>query len=116
MVFQKTTLAWTLTLIFSLITGYINMTSTENLPPMLCILVFPCLVGLIEARSAWRWGLVIGLSIMLSQFFALAINYKILDAPRFPITLAILVIPALVAAYAGALVSHLTRPSNHQMA
>lgn len=91
-------------LTFSVLTGYINITATEVLVPMFCLLLFSFVAGLIQPKGAWRWAVIIGLSITLSTFIGLAINFNFPDAPpRYPITLVVLVLPALVAAYIGSL-------------
>ena len=97
-----------MTLVFSAVTGYINATATEVLPPMTCLLLFSFLAGLMQPKGAWRWGLLIGSSIMISTFVGLAIRFKFADPPTHnPITLLVLVIPALAAAYGGSLASHM---------
>jgi len=74
----------------------------------MCILLFSFLSGLIQPRWAWRWAVLIGLSIPISTFVGLAINFNFVDPPpRYPITTAVLVIPALIAAYGGALANRL---------
>jgi hypothetical protein len=104
-----------LAIIFSIITGYINITATEVQAPMGCILLFAFLAGLIQPKAPWRWALLIGLSIPLSTFIGLAINFHFPDPPpHFPITLVVLVIPALIAAYGGSLVSRLIQPTPSQ--
>ena len=56
-----------------------------------------------------------GLSLPTAYFIMFALNLRAVDAPRYPITLAVLVIPALVAAYGGAVARRLSQtptPSN----
>lgn len=85
--------------------GYIDLNADEVIVPMSFILLFSGIAGVVQPRGAWRWGLIIGLSVMLSSFFALATNFQTREpVTRFPITLAVLVIPSLVAAYAGVLI------------
>jgi len=50
----------------------------------------------------------VGLSLPISYVVAFATNYRAVDAPHYPMTLIVLVIPALLAAYAGAWISRLT--------
>ena len=93
-----------LALALSALTGYVNVTASEVQAPMLCILLFSFVTGLLQPRGAWRWAALIGLSIPASTFVGLAINFPFVDAPpRFPITLVVLVVPALIAAYLGVL-------------
>ena len=105
---KKSVIVLCLALAFSILTGYINVTATEVLPPMVCILLFSFVTGLMQPKGAWRWALLIGLSIPLSTFIGLAVNFNFPDTPpRYPITLAVLIVPALVAAYGGSLSNHL---------
>ncbi|MFN8376030.1 MAG: hypothetical protein U0694_24545 [Anaerolineae bacterium] len=95
-----------LALLLAVVTGYVDITADEVQAPMLCILLFSFMLGLLQPKGAWRWALLIGLSIPAATFVGLAINFNFVDAPpRYPITLAVLVIPALVAAYLGVLAS-----------
>jgi hypothetical protein len=104
---RKSLVVLSLALVCSLLTGYVNVTATEVLPPMLCILLFSGLTGLLQPKGAWRWAALIGLSIPISTFVGLAINFHFVDAPpRYPITLVVLVISALIAAYLGVLLNH----------
>jgi hypothetical protein len=111
---KKTWLTLALAVVFSVFTGYVNMTASEVQAPMACILVCSFLTGLIQPKGAWRWAVLIGLSICLSTFFGLAINYKMVDVPRFPITLIVLIAPALVAAYIGAATNHVILSTRRQ--
>lgn len=108
---RKSLIVLALTLLFAAVTGYVNVTASEVQAPMLCLLTFAFVSGFIQPKAAWRWAVVIGLSIPVSTFVALAINYKLIDAPHYPITLAVLVIPALIAAYVGVLFNRVIRAS-----
>lgn len=92
-----------LVIAFCILTGYVNLNASEVQAPMACILAFSFLAGLLQPKAAWRWGILIGLSVPLSYFIGFAINYKIVDPPRLPITLVVLVIPALIATYGAVL-------------
>jgi len=94
-----------LTVLFAVITGYINVNASEVQAPLACILLFSFILGLLQRKTAWLRAIVIGLSIPASYFLAFAINVKPVDPPRLPITTAVLVIPALVACYTGVVVS-----------
>lgn len=105
---RQSLIVLSLALVFSLLTGYVNVTATEVQAPLLCILLFSGLTGLLQPKGAWRWAALIGLSIPASTFVGLAINFHFVDAPpRYPITLVVLVIPALIAAYLGVLLNHI---------
>ena len=92
---------WVLAAIFFVFTGFANLTAPEVQAPMGCLLLSAGILGLLRPIAAWRWGLLIGLSVPLSYFFVLAANIKINEIPHFPITLSVLVIPATIAAYCG---------------
>lgn len=113
----KGLLLFALALFLSILTGYVNISATENQAPMLCILLFSFLMGLLEPKQAWRWALMIGLSIPISTFVGLAINFDFPDPPQhFPIFLAVLVIPALIATYAAVFVKHILAGTQQQTA
>lgn len=91
-----------LAVLFMLVTGYVDMHASETLATLFCLLAFGLICGLLQPKGAWRWGLLIGSSVMLAAFYARATNFTVVDAPADPITLIVLVIPALAAAYLGA--------------
>jgi hypothetical protein len=94
----------------AVITGIIDIHSTEVLPSILCLLIFSGVLGMLSPKWAWLWALLIGLSIPTAYFIAAAIHYAPADPPRFPISTAVLVVPALIAAYGGALVNFVLNP------
>lgn len=98
---------------FGALLGYIDLNSQEVQLPMLCLLLFSFTLGIAQPKAAWRWGVLMGLSIPISYFVAFAVNYRAVDPPRYPITLAVLIIPALVAAYGGAFASRLSQPAGN---
>jgi hypothetical protein len=103
-----------LALAFGALLGYIDLNSQEVQLPMFCLLLFSFTLGVAQPKAAWRWGLLMGLSLPLDYFVAFALNYRAVDDPRYPITLVILVIPALIAAYGGAFASRLSQPPGAQ--
>lgn len=105
-----------LALAFGAVLGYIDVNSKEVQLPMFCLLLFSFTLGVSQPEAAWRWGVLMGLSIPVSYFVAFAMNFHPADAPHYPITLAVLVIPALIAAYGGALASRLSQTPNPQTA
>jgi hypothetical protein len=111
---RKDFLVGGLALAFGTLLGYINVNSNEVQLPMFCLLLFSFTLGVAQPKATWRWGLLIGLSIPISYFVAFAINYHAVDAPHLPITLVVLVVPALVAAYAGAFASQLSQTNHPQ--
>lgn len=69
---------------------------------MFCLLLF---LGMLQPKAAWCWDLLVNMIIPVSYFVAFTVNYAVVDAPRYPITLIVLTISALIAAYAGAFAS-----------
>ncbi len=108
---RKSWLTLGLALAFGGLLGYIDVNSQEVQLPMFCLLLFSFTLGVMQPKAAWRWGVLMGLSLPTAYFVALALNYRAVDTPRYPITLVVLVIPALVAAYGGALAQRLSQPS-----
>ncbi|MCC6904621.1 MAG: hypothetical protein IT326_02185 [Anaerolineae bacterium] len=102
---RKSRFVLILALVFAGITGVLNVNTTEVIVPMSCLLIFSFVCGLVQPKGAWRWGILIGLSIMISTFVGLAVNFQFPEPPpRFPITAIVLVIPALIGAYTGAFI------------
>ena len=103
-----------LTLVLALAYGgllaYIDLNSKEVQLPMACLLLFSFTLGVCQPKAAWRWAVLMGLSLPIGYFVAFAMNYRAVDAPRYPITLVVLVIPALIAAYGGAWFGQLASP------
>ncbi len=109
---RKSWLATGLALTFGALLGYIDVNSSEVQLPMFCLLLFSFTLGVFQPKAAWRWGVLMGMSLPIAYFIAFALNLRAVDAPRYPITLVVLVIPALVAAYAGAFANRLTYDSD----
>jgi hypothetical protein len=106
-----------LTLLFAFLTGYINLNAAEVQAPLACMLGFSFLSGLLQSKAAWRWAIVLALSIPLSYFVGVVLQYPMVDPPRslpFDPKFLILIVPALVAAYSGALLSQVVWPLKNQ--
>lgn len=104
----RSVLMLALVLAFALFTGYVNLNATEVQAPMACILAFSFLSGFLQPKVAWRWAILIAVSVPLSYLVGVAIHYPIVEPPHsatFDPKFMILIIPALVATYAGALLS-----------
>ena len=104
-----------LALAFGVLLGYIDINSKEVQLPMVCLLLFSFTLGVAQPKAAWRWGVLMGLSLPMSYFVAFAAKYPVVDAPRYPITLVVLVIPALVAAYVGAFANQMSQVPGTQI-
>src|SRR5512143_3290632 len=105
---RKSWLTLGLALGFGALLGYIDLNSNEVQLPMFCLLLFSFTLGVCQPKAAWRWGILMGLSLPIAYFVAFATNLRVVDAPRYPITLIVLVIPGLIAAYGGAWASRLS--------
>jgi hypothetical protein len=87
--------------------GYLNTHTDESLVVLPAVVALTGILGLLSPRSAWRWALLIGLAVPLSQLIFLALNLHVpypnglADIP--PSLLA--VIPAVAGAYLGVVVS-----------
>ena len=105
---RKSVYVLILALVLAIVTGALNVNTTEVIVPMSCLLLFPFICSVIQPQGAWRWGALIGLSVMISTFIGLAVNFHFPEPPtHLPITLVVLVIPALVSAYAGVFVNRM---------
>ncbi len=111
---RKDWLTGGLALTFGALLGYIDLNSKEVQLPMFCLLLFSFTLGVCQPKAAWRWGVLVGLSLPVSYFLAFAVNLRTADPPRYPITLVVLVIPALIAAYIGAAASRMSQPPELQ--
>jgi hypothetical protein len=84
--------------------GYVNTHNAEVQAPMLCLLMGTCALGLLWPDCAWRWSLLLGGAIPLSQTLALlcgaALPYAN-DWGHIASSLFVL-IPATIGAYVGA--------------
>ncbi len=90
--------------IFVVITGVINISVTEVMYPMMCLLGFSVATGWMRPERAWFRGVLIGLSIPCSTLVGLALNFPFPEPPpHYPLTLLILVLPSLVGANVGAI-------------
>ncbi len=99
---------------FGALLGYIDLNSKEVQLPMFCLLLFSFTLGACQPKAAWRWGVLMGLGLPLAYFVAFAAQIRAADAPHYPITLVVLVIPALIAAYGGALANRLSQAPEPQ--
>lgn len=86
--------------------GYVNTHTDETGIVAGSVLIASGLLGLVEPRGAWRWGLLVGLSVPVGQAI-----FHLVGAPvpypnewsDLPVTFVALV-PALVGAYAASLI------------
>ena len=93
---------WPLALALGLGIGYVDYTATEVQATLLVLLPVAFAFGLALPRQAWRWALVLGLSIPLAHIIGHAFN---LHPPYHDMVIASLLalIPSFLAAYSGVL-------------
>ena len=70
-------LAYPLTVLFGLPLGYVNLHTDDTQFVALPLLAACCLLGFLYPRHAWRWALLTGLWIPLSQLWALLVPMKL---------------------------------------
>ncbi len=78
--------------------GWVDLHNNEPQPAALCIIVFTFILSFFRPRKPWLWAILIGLSIPLSQLFALI---KGTGSLQNLLTCVIAFIPAFIGAYSG---------------
>jgi NO-binding membrane sensor protein with MHYT domain len=97
---MKHAVPFILAILLGAIAGYVDLQEEEVQMPALLIISFAFFLGFARPRTAWAWGLVIGLSIPAAHLIARMIGYK----PPYPVSLPTTFLPvafALAGAYAG---------------
>jgi hypothetical protein len=94
-----------LALVLASIAGYVNLHNDEVQPPLFVILISSFLLGAARPKLAWLWGIIFGSSVPVSYYLSHAIGY----VPPYPASPGVeftflIILPALAAAYFGALV------------
>ncbi len=93
-----------LALAAGLITGWIDFHATEVLPAVACVLLFGGLLGLGRPGKAWLWAVILATALPVFYLVSMALGFSPADGPQPGIyALFIVVIPALIGAYGGAL-------------
>lgn len=105
MKFGKIDLLWcVLSLGAGLLTGWIDFHATEVLPAIVCVLLFGGLLGLGRPGKAWLWALILAAALPLFYLVSMGLGFSPADGPQPGIyALFIVVIPAMIGAYCGAL-------------
>ncbi len=86
-----------------LFAGWVDFHSQEVQPCVLCLLVGGVAMGLAYPKRAWRWGVVLGVSIPVAWITGLALGGTPAFMPRPNLAATLLaLIPALMAVYIGA--------------
>ena len=101
-------LPYPLILLLGLGVGYLNLHTDETPFVALPLLAAAALVGCINPRAAWRWGLLLGVWPALSALWALAIQMR-LPYPNNPGAIQGALIGGLIFALAGTYLGVLCR-------
>ncbi len=102
---RRAQLALVLTaLLLSLTTGYVNTHNAEVQAPMLCLLLSTVGLGIARPRRAWRWALIIGAAVPLSQAVAAVVRVSVPypNDLHHVLSSIFVLIPAALGAYVGA--------------
>lgn len=101
-----------------LFAAWVDFHNDEPQTPMLVIVIGSFILGAIRPRQAWLWGLIIGLCMPAAHLIGPRLGMHPIDAGSSAsssgaLSLAVLVIPAIICAYLGAgfrkLISAMTR-------
>ena len=93
-----------LAVIGGFLAGAVDFNNDEPQAAVIVIMAFTGLLGLIQPRKAWRWGLIVGLGVPIVYLIATALSYhsKSAGEPGWYASL-IALIPAFISAYCGVL-------------
>src|SRR5215211_1794150 len=97
---MKHAVPFILAILLGAIAGYIDLHEEEVQVPALLVISFAFFLGFARPRTAWAWGLLIGLSIPAAHLIARMIGYR----PPYPVRLPATFMAvgfALAGAYAG---------------
>jgi hypothetical protein len=101
-----------------LFAAWVDFHNDEPQAPMLVIVIGSFLLGVIRPQKAWLWGLIIGLCMPAAHLIGPRLGMHPIDAGTAAtssgaLSLAVLIIPAIICAYLGAgfrkLISAITR-------
>jgi len=102
---RRARLALTLcAVLLCLVTGYVNTHNAEVQAPMLCLLFSTVGLGIARPRHAWRWALIIGAAVPLSQVLAAVVRVSVPypNDLHHVLSSIFVLIPAALGAYVGA--------------
>jgi len=97
---------WVIVLLCAIIApfiGWLDFHQSEVQPAVLLLLVCSAIIAWLQPRYAWVVALMLGLSIIVTHFVAVAIGITQRVPPSSPITTLVALIPASIGAAAGAL-------------
>ena len=84
--------------------AYLNTHTDELLVLLPSVLAASALVGIVQPRGAWRWGVLLGLAVPVSAAVALVLGVRVPynnDWANVAMSL-LAVLPGLIGAYVGA--------------
>jgi hypothetical protein len=97
-------------LALAVIVGYVNTHTDEMGIVVTCALAGSAILGLIQPRAPWRWGLLIALAFPVGQAVAIVLGLRV-PYPNtwndIPVT-ALALVPCLAGAYVGSLARRVT--------
>ena len=100
-----------LTMLFGVITGLIDLNSTEPQLSALMLLAIGFFAGYVKPNYAWVWALLLGIWVPLAEFTTLAIGMKLAYRPDI-LASSIALVPAFIGAYGGAFVQWAAERTN----
>lgn len=97
--------------VLGLCAGWVDFHNNEPQPAALLLLIFGFLLGCIQPRSAWRWGILLGMGLPATYIIAHSFGLKPVE-PLQPNVLAglLAILPATIGAYVGAAIRKLITP------
>jgi len=105
--------AYFLAIALGAIAGYVDLHEEDVQTPLMLLVSFAFFLGFAHPRSAWRWGLIIGISIPAAHLIARAVRYR----PPYPVSLPATIMAvgfAMAAAYLGVFMKRLIFSSPNQ--
>ncbi|HZY44594.1 MAG TPA: hypothetical protein VFF70_07585 [Anaerolineae bacterium] len=96
-------------IVVAVIIGWIDFHATEPQPAAFLLIIFGAIFGFLRPRSAWRWAIILGLSLFVTELIFPLFGLQPIDPPQ-PNVFATLfaLIPAFIGTYAGVVARKIT--------